>query len=132
MIGTEIRYLNTDLDLYSTVDLTALAAGLEERGMSIHHVGQHDGSWRAHLDMNQCYETPELTISAMLDVIEKLPEPLKAVWDRCDLREFNMGYDCGDRPRPFEQTLSSELLGRVAAIGAGLGLTLYPPMPDLP
>lgn len=123
----EIRYLNTDLDLFSAEDLTALAAALEERGMGIHHVGEHDGSWRAHLDMNDCYDTPALTIAAMLDVIETLPEPMKAVWTGCTHREFNMGFDCGSRPRPFEQALPSDLLARAAALGAGIGITLYPP-----
>ena len=129
-VDTEIRYLNTDLDLYSSDDLTALAAGLEKCGMAIHHVGEDDGSWRAHLDLDRCYDTPELTIAAILDVIETLPEALRAIWTGCSRREFNIGFDCGDKPRPFERTLSNALLIRVAAVGAGVGITLYPAMPN--
>lgn len=126
----EIRYLNTDLDLFSAEDLTALAAGLDEAGMGIHHVGEADGAWRAHLDMDHYYDAPELTIAAMLDAIESLPGPLRAVWDGCTRREFNIGYDCGNKPGAFEQKLSNALLARVATAGAGIGITLYPAAAD--
>ena len=45
---------------------------------------------------------------------------------QCTTREFNLGYDCGAEPWAFNQGLSSELLGRIAAVGASLRLTIYP------
>jgi hypothetical protein len=63
----------------------------------------------------------------MIAVVESLAESLRAVWAGCTLREFNIGYDCGDRPWAFEQGLSTGLLGRIAAVGASLRITLYPP-----
>jgi hypothetical protein len=39
---------------------------------------------------------------------------------------FNIGYDCGAEPWAFNQGLTAELLGRMAATGASLRITLYP------
>jgi len=63
----------------------------------------------------------------MMVVIESLGEPLRTVWSGYSRREFNIGYDCGSKPWAFNQGLSSQLLGRMAAVGASLRITLYPP-----
>lgn len=123
-----IRYLNTDLDLTSTGDLTALAAAFEAHGVPPLHVTRDaDGLWYARFETGEQYEEPEPNIAAMIAVVESFAEPLRAVWAGCTLREFNIGYDCGAKPWAFEQGLSSQLLGRVAAVGASLRITLYPP-----
>ena len=123
-----IRYLNTDLDLTSAGDLTALAAAFEAQGMLPLHVARGgDGLWRATFETGEQHEEPEPNIAAMLAVVESLAEPLLAAWAGCTRREFDIGYDCGSTPWAFHQGLSGELLGRVAAAGASLRITLYPP-----
>jgi hypothetical protein len=62
----------------------------------------------------------------MLAIVESLNEPIRSLWDRCTRREFNIGYDCGAEPWAFNQGLSTALLGRLAAAGASLRITLYP------
>ncbi len=130
-----ICYLNTDLDLTSPDDLTALAAFFEARGMwPLHCDHGGDGLWYATFEVNDpspCgadpSHVPENTIAAMLSVVESLPEPLKRIWEACTRRQFDIGYDCGSKPWAFNQGLSGELLGRIAAVGASLRITLYPP-----
>jgi hypothetical protein len=123
-------YLNTDLDLGSPRDLTSLCAAFEKAGVSpLHLERREDGSWWARLETDRQYDSPEPNIAAMLDVIEALAEPLRAVWDSCTERDFSIGYDGGDEPPAFEQMLSSALLGRIAALGARLGITIYAPEP---
>ena len=122
-----IQYLNTDLDINSPADLTPLAAAFEKRRIDSLHVTQlDDGSWFATFETKKQHLEPERNIAAMLTVIESLTKPLRAVWDSCTRREFNIGYDCGDEPWEFNQGLSSELLGRLAAVGGSLRITLYP------
>lgn len=120
----KICYLNTDLDLTSPDDLTELVAAFEAAGVNALHVTYGDGY--ATLETDTQYEEPEPNIAAMVAVIETLQEPLRSVWSRCTLREFNIGFDCGAEPWAFNQGLSSELLGRIAAVGASLRVTLYP------
>lgn len=123
-----IHYLNTDLDLTSAGDLTALGAAFEAHGMLPLHVTRGaEGLWYARFETGERHQEPEPNITAMIAVVESLAEPLRIVWAGCTLREFNVGYDCGAKPWAFEQGLSSQLLGRVAAVGASLRITLYPP-----
>jgi len=127
-VGDAIRYLNTDLDLTSAGDLTALAAVFEAQGLlRLHVTHHHDGLWYATFETGEQHEEPGPNIAAMLAVVESLAEPLRAAWARCTRREFNIGYDCGGEPRAFDQGLSSHLLGRIAEAGASLRVTLYPP-----
>jgi hypothetical protein len=123
----KITYLNTDLDLVSEHDLTALAAAFEAGEFwTLRTTLGDDGLWYATFETDEQYDAPEPNIAAMLSVIESLARPLRSTWDNCRFREFNMGYDCGDEPWAFNQGLSAALLGRIAAVGASLRLTLYP------
>jgi hypothetical protein len=122
-----IQYLNTDLDLASTDDLTALASALKTLGVfSLHVARGEDAQWHATFETDEHFDQADANIAAMITAVESLPEPLRAAWSRCSQREFNVGYDCGGEPWAFNQALSSELLGRMAAVGASLRVTLYP------
>jgi len=122
-----ICYLNTDLDLVCNDDLTELANALEAGGAFTLHVTKgDDGKWYATFETNKPHTEPEPNISQMLAIIESLAEPLQSLWVRCTLREFNIGYDCGAQPWAFSQGLSTDLLRRIAAVGASLRITLYP------
>jgi hypothetical protein len=122
-----IHYLNTDLDLTSADDLTALAAAFEAGGVPPLHVTQgDDGRWYATFETREQHSEPEPNIAAMLAVVESLGPALRSVWAGCSRRELNIGYDCGLGPWAFNQGLSAGLLGRMAAVGASLRITLYP------
>jgi hypothetical protein len=123
----KICYLNTDLDLTSSEDLTGLAAAFDTAGVSPLHVTHgEDGLWYATFETDEQHDQPEPNIAAMVLVAETLQEPLRSVWSGCTRSEFNIGYDCGAEPWAFNQGLSSSLLGRIAAVGASLRITLYP------
>ncbi len=122
-----ITYLNTDLDLCSPDDLTALAKAFEACGVRPLHVTcGDDGRWYAKFETREQHAEPEPDIAAMLAVVELLTEPLRSTWDGCQKRDFNVGYDCGAEPWAFNQGLSAELLGRMAAARASFRITLYP------
>jgi hypothetical protein len=122
-----ICYLNTDLDLTSAEDPTALALAFENAGVPPLHVTRGgDALWSATFETSVQFTEPEPNIGAMLTVIESLARPLRSMWDGCTRREFNIGYDCGDEPWAFTQALPADLLGRMAGVGASLRVTLYP------
>jgi len=125
-----IGYLNTDLDVMATVDLNPLAAAFEASGFLALHVTEcDDGLWRATFETDEQFHEPEPNIVAMLTAIESLGPDLRATWNACALREFNLGYDCGEKPWAFNQGLSNETLARIVAVGATLRWTLYPDRP---
>lgn len=128
MDGT-ISYLNTDVELISAEDLSALTADFEARGaFTLYNGRSDDGRWRATFEISSDVSPhePEQTIAALLDLVESLPGALRAVWSRCEMREFNIGYDCGRRPWAFNQGLSNTILTRLARSGASLQITIYP------
>lgn len=125
-----IRYLNTDLDLTSDADLTALAAALEARGVFALHVTRADeGHWHAGFETVEQHPEPEANIAAMLTVLESLEPERLDDWACCTRREFNIGYECGQRPWAFNQALTADLLDRIGTAGVSLRITLYPNCP---
>jgi hypothetical protein len=123
-----ICYLNTDLDLASTVDLEPLAAVFESQGVSPLLVMKHDdGHWFARFETDEQYKEPESSIAAILSVIDRFDVPEQNIWKTLTLCEFNIGYNCGSEPWAFNQGLSNELLQRMAKVGASLKVTLYSP-----
>jgi hypothetical protein len=128
----EIYYLNTDLDLVAARDFTPLAAALEAQGVCplygvTHGEGEH---WYATFETDHQYNTPEETMAVMLDAIESLSRTTRTLWTECSLREFNIGYVCGDHPWAFNHGLSNRTLVRAGTAGATLRITLYPPEKD--
>lgn len=130
-------YRVTDLNLYSTEDLTALAAALEARGLYVGHRGLWlddrereritgpQWFWRFQAGGEEPCHEPEQEIAAMLLAVESLDAPLRSAWAACSLRVFDIAYDCGLEPFAFRQGLSAELLARLAAVGGTLRVTLY-------
>lgn len=120
-----IAYINTDLDLVSAHDLTELGATLTEMGWIELHLGKIGEEWRASFEISCRETTPEATISAMLDAIERLDAGHKAAFDACRVRDFNIGFASGEAPRCREYVLGGAVLARVARAGARVGMTLY-------
>ena len=71
------------------------------------------------------YADPESTIIGMLNIVEALEGEARTLWDGCSLRNFNVGYDCGQDPFDFHTRLDNATLLRVAKVGAGIEITLY-------
>jgi hypothetical protein len=125
------HYLNTDLDLQAQLDLAPLADSLSHRGFYVFHILQHeDGSWSARFETEERFEDPESNIAAMLTAIESLEEPARSLWTACTIREFDIGYDCGQEPEAFRQHLTATTLTRIAQVGGSVVITLYPAIPD--
>jgi hypothetical protein len=129
-VDNTIHYLNTDLDIWSPADLANLAAGFAANGVCALHVTKlPDESWYATFEVEDCDESnhePEETIAALLTAIEALPPTEHGVLMGCTRREFNIGFDCGEKPWEFNQALSNGLLERLAKAGGSIRITIYP------
>lgn len=123
----EIHYLNTDLDLVAPSDLAALAAALTLRGLLVLQAGpQEDGSWAGRFEADETFAAPDANIAALCSAIERLDAANQALWQSCTTREFNIGYDSGEKPWAFHQSIGPATLARIAALGASLRITIYP------
>lgn len=118
-----IRYLNTDLDLVADFDLAPLTGEFGDLVLQVTRGG--DGLWYATCSGDNESE-PETNLVRLLDAVDGLSPAARNLWIRCSKREFNVGYDCGSEPWAFNQGLSNDVLGRMAASGASFRITLYP------
>lgn len=122
-----IRYLNTDLDLVCSDDPTALANRFQVAGVYPLSVSKEaDHLWYARFETDAQHDEPESNIAEILVIVESLEGELRSLWERCILREFSVGYDCGTKPWAFQHALSATLIARIAAAHASLRITLYP------
>lgn len=124
-----INYIITDLELRSSLDLALLADALTDQGLALYYAGPEpgqDGSWAARFTASSGVDEPDQDIALMLNALESLSEPARSLWASCISRDFNIGYQCGVKPQAFYQQLSPVTLAGMAAIGAGIVLTLYP------
>jgi len=131
ILKPKIEYLNTDLDLAARYDLTSLTEALSERGAFLLDpcTEQDDGTWDATLETEESFSSPQPNVDALLDAIETLDSDSRQDWDGCTLREFNIGYDCGDEPWAFNNELNFQTLSRMAALRISLRITIYPYSP---
>ena len=128
-----IQYRNTDLDLVTDIDPAPLVAEFESRGLSAQVTTGGCGLWYVICEDENETEPepePEPNIVRLLDAVESLSDPARVIWQHCSKCEFDVGYDCGDEPRAFNQALSNDVLRRIAACGATFSITLYPYRPD--
>jgi hypothetical protein len=129
----EIRYLNTDLDVVSPDDLGPLVAAFKAAGVYALFDAQRDadGLWHATFESETSASLePEVDLDVLLAAVESLAPAVRSLWLACGLREFNIGYDCGQRPWAFNNGLSARTLRRLADAGASLRVTLYPPVEE--
>lgn len=124
-------FLNTDLVLASPDRdaLVALVGAFEAHAIpALHDIHAHvDGTWLVAVDplaFEDGDSHPDSTIDALLTVVETLAPSLRAHWERCTTREFDMGFEAtaarGNAP------VSHAIVQRVAAVGASLRVTIYP------
>ena len=131
------RYITTDLVLYSTGDLTALAAALEAQGMRCRdsarwidatewfRIAEPQWYWTFKAGGEGPYDDPEPEVAGLLAAVEALDPPARAAWAGCSQRVFDLGYDCGATPFSIRHDLSPGTLARLAAAGGLLRFTLY-------
>ena len=126
-MSARTHFLNVDLDLVSDQDLRPLAEALEACGAYRLRLGR-DAAGRhvASFELDTPGRTLDRTLRRFVRVIRLLPPEARAVWDGATERVFNAGFEVGPRPRAWATGVAPHTLQRLAGIGAGLALTLYP------
>lgn len=118
--------MSTDLDLEAPFDLTLLVHTLAHQGLILSHVHQwKNGSWTARLTPPEWFEEADQGIAATLKAVESLDEPSRSLWAACTLRQFDIGYECGQEPHQFIGILTAATLSRMAAAVTSIMITLY-------
>ena len=132
------KYVNTDLELEADFNLSGFVASIvTQEFYPLSEPKETDGRWYVPLEIsppcdesagNWCsnHTDPESCIRAMLDLIESFDESKMSIWDSCTRKDFDIGYDGGPDSPYICQELSPETIARIARLGAGLRITVYP------
>ncbi|WP_139020652.1 hypothetical protein [Bradyrhizobium sp. ORS 285] len=118
------HFLNLDLVLRSKSDLTELIAHLDQGVYVLHHQ-EHEQEFLLVLETTDALD-PIVCTEQFLTVIEALPEPAKALWNGCTSRTFSYGSEGGREFPALDITIPADLVLRIAALGAAIGITVYP------
>lgn len=122
----KIKYLNTDLDLKSNVRFDSLAQFLRKAGMIELTYGLMKKKWFGIYEVSTNQRNSEQTLRRFLKILERLSGDELKEWRGCNHKVFNIGFDCGNEPWAFSNSLSSDTLKRICALGAEIEITIYP------
>jgi hypothetical protein len=127
------HYMNTDLVLRARFDMTPLHKFFESQKLLAltEPMKVRRGIWYA------CYETewirgskktpysPELSIKALLSVIENLEGDLLSMWNRCSERTFDIGFQEEDKPVIYRTHLCPDTVELVAKVDGAIAISIY-------
>lgn len=130
------NYINTDLDIKSSDDLSHLVDILNEKCDLLYGQKEEDGHWfiRVEASNSGCVGSdehhPNRDIDQLLQVIEGLSTETKALLQRANQFDFDIGWQAGEKRPEGRFTLANELLRRISDIGATVSVTIYPSESD--
>lgn len=128
----EIRFLNLDIVIHSQEDLTLLNNELKDRVLILHN-GLIEGengeyyllSFEADLDTDILNASEVLTLN-LCKIINNLSPSSRRLWNQCDRKVFDYGYESGLQPSSFSTELSSKAIAQIASLEASIVTTIYP------
>ena len=68
----------------------------------------------------------DVFINEFCTLIENLSVESKEIWNRCNRKEFDLGFQCGNTPKTFRTKIQAETINRCAELGASIMITAYP------
>lgn len=125
----DTEYANTDLDLKSVTPFDVLKRELDQWCCVLHYTRGENGHWHSivesTLDDAASKHDASSDILAIVEAIKTLSPAARAELDDCYLREFNIGFHCGDT-WSYIHTIPSIVIRGVADIDCSISVTLYP------
>jgi len=125
----ESAYVNTDFDLKSKSAFETLHNELSIRCLALNYAQGDDGSYHASYESNHEGESAltgaERDILLIVGAINTLSDKAKTELKSCYLREFNIGFECGDS-WGYVHSVPHHAIACAADAGCSLAVTLYP------
>lgn len=119
-------YIVTDVIFTAAYDLQPLVDALVTGGLGqVFSNKENEGRWTASGGILFPPHDVEPSIARFLDVLDALDVDQKRLWTDCISRDLDIGYQCGKRPFSVRNTISPELIQRVAFNQASISISLY-------
>jgi len=122
-------YLNTDLCLVSTSDLTPLAVSVGKK-VTVGYFGKHGRKWHATINANGSghigKRDPTDDVILMLKVFGNLRGSARSLWKGCKRREMNIGWQSSDKRPEGAFQIEPYIITELAKQNIILAVTIYP------
>jgi hypothetical protein len=120
----ETRFLNVDVDVWSTFPLDTLVAAFGER-VFVHYVGSEGKVFGAHFSIPGGGRDADRLTQQLVALVVGLPKAARGLWNRAMVREFNVGIQAGIKPHSSELRLEGTTIAAVARVHGRLVITTY-------
>lgn len=70
-------------------------------------------------------QSPDTIIRAMARLLDRMPRSARALWNRAQVRRFNVGIQAAFQPLIFQVPVRPETIQAVARLGAEVVITVY-------
>jgi hypothetical protein len=91
----------------------------------VHHHGEIRGYQHASFSIAGGSADADATINSLCTLVEQLPKDVRQIWDGCCSRLFDIGYESGTS-KTFRSEIRTATIERIAELGAGIVVTIYP------
>lgn len=129
MTAIETEYKNTDFDLKSTSSFDTLHQELSMHCCPLIYTqgsnGHYHASYESDHDGNSSKTGAERDILLIVDAINRLSDIAKTELDACYLREFNIGFECGDS-WAYVHSIPLCAVNAASNTGCSIAVTLHP------
>ena len=139
----DFYFINLDLELKSNESVQPLMKELEDK-VSLTHPGGFDELGMMELktyktiegkdiDLYTTFDDSEdeiggadIFINEFCELLENLSAHSRMIWEKCELKEFDLGYQGGNTQKTFRTRIQSSTIKRCAKLGASILFTVYP------
>ncbi len=121
----KIHFLNVDLDIESHHDLQLIVEEFGDNADNL-YCGKAQGHYLATFEARYTADADSI-VSYFCLLVNGFDKEAKELWDSAFAKVFNIGYESGLEPRSYSSEIRAETIEQVAALGASLRVTIYPP-----
>jgi hypothetical protein len=142
----DFHFINVDLELASSEDLTPLITELQandrmwagnlhlfEEGEPKTAVTLVIGWYHKEEDIFQSYNDKDdlvggvnVLLSAFCTLLEEASPETRRIWNDCHKKDFDIGFQGGNTVKSFHTQIEAETIQRCAELGATITITVYP------
>jgi len=88
--------------------------------------GEWGKNYRCSFEVNESLANANEAIAFFCILVEALPKDVRELWDSSMKRVFSIGFESGNNKNLLEVEIEPDVLERVAAIRAKIGVVIYP------
>ena len=118
-----IEFLNIDLDIESKEDISPILKEFGNR-VVIHRNEKCNKLFCASISTG--YTEENEIIQEYFSLVNELSTNARKIWDNCNKREFDFGFESGGSPNNFQSSLSASSIQSLARIDGSVVITIYP------